>query len=135
MPMGKNEDGLTIVMNLVQINEKAALARPAFVGIREGLADSDDVDEFYEELFPKGKSPYGLNYLLRDENKILAVQALPDNQSTSYPQCVVHSNRYLISDWKKMSCPSMLIPHMVPQMALNWHLLSSKQGITNAASG
>ncbi|MHA1148355.1 MAG: C45 family autoproteolytic acyltransferase/hydrolase [Promethearchaeota archaeon] len=102
LPMGKNEKGLTIVMNLVQINQKASLTTPAAISIREALASEKTASGFVENLFNKGESPYGLNYLVCDKATIIAIQALPDKQYVRIiNSTIVHSNTYLKENWEK----------------------------------
>jgi hypothetical protein len=53
-------------------------------------------------LFPESKSPFGLNYIIADDQKIIAIQALPDQISKSHlNSSKVHSNTYLNDTWKK----------------------------------
>ena len=100
-PMGKNELGLTIVMNLVKTKEKASLITPLFVKIREGLAKEEKAANLYERIFPKNQSPYGLNFLFADKYSIVAIQALPSAQNVSVVDSMkVHSNTYLIEEWR-----------------------------------
>ncbi|MGV9197254.1 MAG: C45 family autoproteolytic acyltransferase/hydrolase [Promethearchaeia archaeon] len=99
--MGKNEHNLSIVMNLVQIKEKAELCKPSFVTVREGLAQDQLADKFYKTLFPEERSPFGLNYLIADNEKIIKVQARPDNIAKNYINSTqVHSNTYLNKNWR-----------------------------------
>ena len=106
--MGKSEKNISIIMNLVQIKEKADIFIPSFVTVREGLADSQNVSEFYDCLFPQAKSPFGLNYIIADGQNIMAIQALPNKISKNYlNDTQIHSNTYLNKSWKE----KLLDPH------------------------
>ncbi|MHA1272569.1 MAG: C45 family autoproteolytic acyltransferase/hydrolase [Promethearchaeota archaeon] len=108
-PIGKNDQGLTVVMNLVKINVEAPITTPLFVSMRKSLENSDNAENLFKMLFPSRKCPYGLNFILKDANKIIAVQSLPDSQeisSINSTGALVHTNRYLKSSWKiKLSDP------------------------------
>lgn len=101
LPMGKNEFGLTIIVNLVQTRVVAPIMIPTFVLIREGLAKENTVEGFNSIISPNNKSSYSRNLIIADENKILAIQSLPENQTINFPtSTIVHSNTFKELHWQ-----------------------------------
>jgi len=102
LPMGKNEYGVTVIVNLVQTNIVAPIMTPTFVLIREGLASENTIEGFKNAIFPNNKSSYSRNFIIADDNNLVAVQSLPENQTLTYPSTtVVHSNTFNELLWQE----------------------------------
>jgi len=101
LPMGKNEYGLTVIVNLVQTNIVAPTMTPTFVLIREGLASENTIEGFKNTIFPNNKSSYSRNFIIGNESNLIAVQSLPENQAITYPSTtVVQSNTFKEPLWQ-----------------------------------
>lgn len=100
-PMGKNEHGLMLTVNLVQTNEVAPFITPTFVLVREGLANENSIEGLYNTLFPNSASSYSRNFLIANSDALLAVQSLPNNQQVTYlDSSVVFTNTYTVPQWQ-----------------------------------
>ncbi len=97
LPMGKNEYGVTLNLNLVQTKVKASLTTPSFVLVREGLANAKTAEHFYDIFFSNDNWPFGLNLLIADDKDIIGVQSHPEKHiKTMPPSIIVHSNTFII---------------------------------------
>lgn len=100
-PLGKNEYGLVLTVNLVQTKEIAQYTVPTFVLVREGLVNEKNIEGLYNTLFPNNSSSYSHNYIIANSSSILAVQALPHNITKIYAaNLVVFTNTFLNPFWQ-----------------------------------
>ena len=100
-PMGKNEYGLILTVNLVQTKEIAPYTVPTFVLVREGLVNEKNIEGLYDTLFPNNTSSYSHNFIIANSSSILAVQALPHNITKIYAaNLVVFTNTFLNPFWQ-----------------------------------
>lgn len=100
-PMGKNEYGLVLTVNLVQTKEVAPYTIPTFVLVREGLVKEKSIEGLYNILFPNNSSSYSHNFIIANSSSILAVQSLPHNQTKTYPtNTIVFTNTFLNPFWQ-----------------------------------
>lgn len=102
LPLGKNEYGLTLVMNLVMTDAIAPIMTPTFVYIREGLENNVTAEDLCKTLLPDNKSSYSHNFLMADNDTLIAVQCLPENVTKKVnPPTIVQSNTYSDLYWQQ----------------------------------
>ena len=108
IPMGKNEHNIVVNINLVQLNIISERSIPFFVLARDAFSQSKTIEECYNIFFQNNTLPYGCNLLIAQNNKLLAIQSLPNEVNSYYPNStVVHSNTYLNESWQsKLANPS-----------------------------
>ncbi|TFG11713.1 MAG: hypothetical protein EU531_11300 [Promethearchaeota archaeon] len=108
LPMGKNEHNIVINMNLVQLNIVSELTIPYFVLARDVFSQCNTIEQCSDKFFQNHSLPYGCNLLIAQNEKILAVQCLPNEINLNYPNStVVHSNTYLNETWQdKLADPT-----------------------------
>lgn len=108
LPMGKNEYNIVINMNLVQLNIVSEITTPYFVLAREVFSHSSTIEQCYIYLFQNHTLPYGCNFLIAQNNNLLAVECLPNEINLSHPNStIVHSNTYLNETWQdKLADPN-----------------------------
>ncbi|MFX1381973.1 MAG: C45 family autoproteolytic acyltransferase/hydrolase, partial [Promethearchaeota archaeon] len=100
IPSLKSENNLTVVINLVELSQKAPICTPLFVLLREALTNTNNVLDFYNVINNTNMSPYGINYIISDSKEILAAQFTRYNQTWSMPTNIVHSNTFLDPYWQ-----------------------------------
>ncbi len=101
LPMAKNENGLTIVFNLVQTNIISPIITPTFVLIREGLSSLTSVKDFKDYLFPNNQSSFCRNFIICNNTLLLSIQALPEIQEIkNINATITTSNTYLNTEWE-----------------------------------
>ncbi len=108
LPMGKNENGIVMNINLVQLNILSELTTPFFVLAREAFSQSTNVEHCYDILFENNNIPYGCNILIAQNDSLISVQCLPNEINKLYPNpTIVHSNTYLNETWQdKLADPT-----------------------------
>jgi len=133
-PMGKNEYGLVLTINLVQTNEVAPYTIPTFVLVREGLANEKIIEGLYNVLFPNNTSSYSRNFIIANNSALLAIQSLPYNQTKTYPtNTIVHTNIFTNPHWQdklidpQYSKERQLYTEELLLNAYNDHKLSEKE--------
>ncbi len=99
-PIGKNQNGLTVVTNLVRLREKPDFTTPTFVLATRALMNEKTPDDFYDNFFSEGKISYGMNLIIANESSMVAIQALPTNFTKTTPTNITHSNTYLNPYWQ-----------------------------------
>lgn len=102
MPVGKNEQGLAMVVNVIVSNVTAPVMVPRFVRAREAFATCSTVQEAYGVMYENGEFPFSLNMLISDNTKIVGVQILPHEIRPNYVKDVlVQANKYDYVDWQE----------------------------------
>jgi len=102
MPVGKNEYGLAMVVNVIVSNVTAPVMKPRFVRSREAFATCKTTQEAYQEMYANNEFPFSLNMLISDPEKIVGVQIMPHEIRPNYVKDVlVQANKYDYIDWQK----------------------------------
>jgi len=102
MPVGKNEHGLAMIVNVIISNATAPVMKPRFVRSREAFATCRTAQEAYKVMYEGDEFPFSLNMLISDPVKIIGVQILPHEIRPSYVSDVlVQANKYDYVDWQK----------------------------------
>ncbi len=102
MPVGKNEYGLAMVVNVIVSNVTAPVMVPRFVRSREAFATCRTAQEAYQVMYANDEFPFSLNMLISDPEKVIGVQILPNEIRPNYVKDVlVQANKYDYIDWQK----------------------------------
>jgi predicted choloylglycine hydrolase len=102
MPVGKNEHGLAMAVNVIVSNATAPAMVPRFVRAREAFATCRTVQEAYKVMYENDEFPFSLNMLISDHGKMVGVQILPHEIRPNYVKdLLVQANRYDYVDWQK----------------------------------
>jgi len=101
MPVGKNEHGLAMVVNVIVSNITAPVMKPRFVRTRETFATCKTAQDAYKVMYGKDEFPFCLNMLISDPEKIIGVQILPNEIRPNYVKdVIVQANKYDYVDWQ-----------------------------------
>ncbi|MHA1149378.1 MAG: C45 family autoproteolytic acyltransferase/hydrolase [Promethearchaeota archaeon] len=102
-PIGKNENDLTIVMNLVRVKEKAPIRIPFFEVVRDVLESNELLNRIVEKLFPDEESAYGINFIISNKSDLITIQATPGEQISSFiSNTIVQTNTFLYDELGKV---------------------------------
>lgn len=102
MPVGKNEYGLAMVVNVIISNETAPVMTPRFVRTREAFAICKTAQEAYKVMYADDAFPFSLNMLVSDPQKVIGVQIRPDEVRPNYVKnTLVQANKYDFVDWQQ----------------------------------
>lgn len=102
MPVGKNEYGVAMIVNVIISKVTAPVMKPRFVRTREAFATSRTVQEAYKVMYENDEFPFSLNMLISDPEKIVGVQIMPNEIRPNYVKDVlVQANKYDYVDWRK----------------------------------
>lgn len=102
MPVGKNEHGLAMVVNVIVSNITAPVMKPRFVRSREAFATCKTAQEAYKVMYENDGFPFSLNMLISDPEKIVGVQITPQEIRPNYVKDVlVQANKYDYVDWQQ----------------------------------
>jgi hypothetical protein len=102
MPVGKNEYGLAMIVNVIISNVTAPVMKPRFVRSREAFATCKTAAEAYKVMYENDEFPFSLNMLISDPEKIIGVQILPHEIRPNYVRDIlVQANKYDYVDWQK----------------------------------
>lgn len=102
MPVGKNEHGVAMVVNVIVSNTTAPVMTPRFVRSREAFATCKTAQEAYRVMYDNDEFPFSLNMLISDPQKIIGVQILPHEIRPNYVKDVlVQANKFDYVDWQQ----------------------------------
>jgi acyl-CoA:6-aminopenicillanic acid acyl transferase len=102
MPVGKNEYGLAMIVNVIISSVTAPVMTPRFVRSREAFATCRTTQEAYKVMYEGDEFPFSLNMMISDSEKIVAVQILPQEIRPNYVMdLMVQANKYDYVDWQK----------------------------------
>lgn len=121
LPMGKNEQGVSACVNLVQTRVVGNICQPLFSRTREAFEAASSAREMGEIFAGPGPVPthasFAWNFLVADASEILAMQTLPanatatspasdpgqrSNASVQFPQRVVRTNTFVQPEWQAL---------------------------------
>jgi Acyl-coenzyme A:6-aminopenicillanic acid acyl-transferase len=102
MPVGKNEFGLAMVVNVIITNVTAPVMTPRFVRTREAFATCKTAQEAYKIMYVNDEFPFSLNMLISDTQKVVGVQIMPGEVRSNYVKdTLVQANKYDYVDWQQ----------------------------------
>jgi len=102
MPVGKNEFGLAMVVNVIISKETAPVMTPRFVRTREAFATCRTAQDAYEIMYANREFPFSLNMLISDTEKVIGVQIRPEEIRSNYVKnTLVQANKYDYVDWQQ----------------------------------
>ena len=102
MPVGKNEHGLAMVVNVINSTVTAPVMKPRFVRAREAFETCKTAQEAFKVMFENDEFPFSLNMLISDPEKIIGVQIMPQEIRPNYVKDIqVQANKYDYIDWQK----------------------------------
>ena len=102
MPIGKNEHGVAMVVNVINSTVTAPVMKPRFVRVREAFETCKTAQEAYKIMFENDEFPFSLNMLISDPEKIIGVQIMPQEiRPNDVKDIQVQANTYDYVDWQK----------------------------------
>jgi len=102
-PIGKNENGVSVLTTIIKTNVKASTMIPTTCRTRLALEQAQNASSyvnFFYNILGKNQS-VGFNSIIIDKNNMFSVDVVPNNTNILTPSKIVRTNTFVNESWQK----------------------------------
>jgi Acyl-coenzyme A:6-aminopenicillanic acid acyl-transferase len=101
LPIAKTTNNITMIVTVIESNIRSNYSLPAVILARMGLETQSTVDGFIDLVFNQHQITCSFTTIGTNGTIMGGVQVHPLDYRINYNKTIVHTNRYLYSDWNE----------------------------------